>query len=109
MNAPNGFPGIKSIDQHHVSREPVDVERAGFETLAADNRAALERYMAAGERARRIRENGDELANALASCASILRLIGARPLVAASMPATIRAELERADALLARINGPNRG
>lgn len=40
-------------------------ERAGFDSLSRDQREAIARYQASGERARRITEQGPELARIL--------------------------------------------
>lgn len=105
---PHGFPCIYSVADHHVSEpepEPVviDAERAGYETLRADQREAIERYRASGARAKRIQASGDELVSALTSCATLLRTLRDQPNMATKLPVTINESLYRADTLLRRI------
>lgn len=50
-------------------------ERAGYATLTKDQREAMERFQAAGERARRITAHGEELVAALKGCHELLDAI----------------------------------
>lgn len=84
---------------------PVDVERAGFDTLSRDQQEALARYRAAGERERRIRENGDALVSTLSSCAMLLAVLVKNPNASRNMPQTYTDALKGAGELLAKIEG----
>jgi xanthine dehydrogenase iron-sulfur cluster and FAD-binding subunit A len=111
VSAPNGFPCVYRIDDAHepstepVPTAPVDVERAGFDTLSRDQKEAMERYKAAGERSRRIRESGDELVAVLSSCALLLGILVQNPGAATRMPQTYTDAMAAAQKLLRRIEG----
>lgn len=102
---PNGFPGINEISDHHESNSEAQAERAGFDSLSRDQQEALARYKASGERARRIRENGDSLTASLSSCAKLLAILIDNPRAAERMPQTFRDSLATAKALLSKIEG----